>query len=69
MTKRHGGATYVFAVAMANAASRGTFEVPGVPGGEAVDVIGEGRRLEMKAGRFSDAFDGYAVHLYRIAAP
>jgi hypothetical protein len=66
MTKRHGGATYVFAVAMANAAARGTFELAGVTDGGTVEVIGEDRKLPLKAGRFADDFDGYAVHLYRI---
>jgi hypothetical protein len=66
MTKRHGGSTYVFAVAMANSAARGTFELADLPGDAGVEVIGENRKLEVKAGRFSDDFDGYGVHLYRI---
>jgi hypothetical protein len=66
MTKRHGGATYVFSVALANAPARGTFELPGLPDGAAVEVIGESRKVDATAGKFADDFDGYAVHLYRI---
>ena len=66
MTKRHGGATYVFAVAMANAPARGTFELPGLADGATAEVIGEDRKLGTKAGRFADDFEAYAVHLYRI---
>jgi hypothetical protein len=65
-TKRHGGATYVFAVAMANARSRGSFEFPALPDGATAEVIGEDRKLDIKAGKLADDFDGYAVHLYRI---
>jgi hypothetical protein len=66
MTKRHGGANYVFAVAMANAAARGTFEIPAVPDDAVIEVIGENRKLQAKEGLFSDDFDAYAVHIYCI---
>ena len=63
--RRAGGTRYVFAVAMRNQATRGTFKLPGVNG--RVDVIGEHRSLEAKDGTFEDAFTGYEVHLYRAA--
>lgn len=66
MTKRYGGATYVFAVAMRDAATDATITVHGVPAGAHVEVLGEGRRLELANGRFSDHFAPYEVHLYRV---
>jgi hypothetical protein len=66
MTKRHAGATYVVAVAMSNVAARGTFELSGSRQTGTVEVIGENRKLDMKARGFADEFDGYGVHLYRI---
>jgi hypothetical protein len=66
LVKRRDGATYVFAVAMRDAAARAAFTVAGIKGKTAVEVIGESRRLEAVDGRFEDDFAGYAVHLYRI---
>lgn len=66
MTKRHGGATYVFAVGTRDKAVRGTFTVPGVPAGAAVEVIGENRKVDVTGGKFEDEFEPYGVHLYRI---
>ncbi len=66
VAKRRDGATYVFAVAMRNAAARGTFTVPGLKGRAPVEVIGEGRSIEAVDGVFADEFEGYGVHLYRI---
>jgi hypothetical protein len=66
MVKRAGGATYVFAVAMRGAATRGGFAVPGAAEGASVEILGEGRALTMSGGKFEDDFEPYAVHLYRI---
>ena len=66
MAKRHGGALYVFAVGMRNAASTGKFRVKGAPAGAKVEVIGESRTIPLKSGVFEDAFAPYAVHLYCI---
>lgn len=66
MTKHHGGATYVFAVGMRNAKTTGRFTVPGAGDGN-VEVIDEGRSVTMKVGVFTDTFEPYAVHLYRLA--
>jgi len=65
MVKKHGGATYVFAVAMYLEATKATFAMPDVTG--TVEVIGENRTIEIKDGKFTDAFEGDGVHLYRIA--
>jgi hypothetical protein len=67
MTRKHQGATYVFAVRLEDSPARGDFEVKGITGKAAVEVLGENRTLESNAGRFSDDFQGLAVHLYKIA--
>jgi hypothetical protein len=69
MVKRHGGATYVFAACMRNAAAKGTFTVAGLPAKASAEVLGEGRTLDVAGGTFEDAFEGYGVHLYRIGEP
>jgi len=66
MTKNHDGATYVFAVGMRNGPTRGSFEVKGLPESAAAEVIGEGRSIDVKNGRFQDDFKAYDVHLYKI---
>jgi hypothetical protein len=65
MLKEHGGAKYLFAVAMRNNATTATFTVEGVQSGR-VEVLGEGRDLEVTDGTFTDAFAPYEVHIYRV---
>jgi hypothetical protein len=65
MVKRHGGATYVFAVAMRPAKTQATFTVP-APAATKATVLGENRTIKVAAGQFQDSFDPYAVHLYRV---
>lgn len=66
MVKRHGGATYVFAVRMDPAPARATLEVRGVAAKAEVEVLGEGRRIAAEGGRFVDEFAPYEVHLYKV---
>jgi hypothetical protein len=68
VAKRHGGATWVFAVAMRDAAVKASFAVTGVNGATA-EVRGERRSVAVRDGRFEDEFKPYEVHLYRIAPP
>ena len=68
MTKRHEGATYLFAVGMREGATTATFAVQGIEGDQTVEVIGEKRTLAAKAGRFTDRFAPWDVHLYRVSA-
>ena len=61
-----GGAWYVFAAASTAGGEGGdvTFRVAA---GSRVDVLHEGRHLDVRDGRFTDRFaDGNAVHIYRI---
>jgi hypothetical protein len=69
MVKRHGGALYVFAVAMRPGSTTATFQVRDPQSGQ-VEVIGESRSLTLTDGTFQDGFAAdYAVHLYRITQP
>lgn len=67
MCKQHEGATYLFAVTMRGAPTRATFQLPAGWSAAQVEVLGEDRTLAARDAKFEDAFDGYAVHLYRLA--
>ena len=66
MVKRQGKTTYLFAAGMRNGAASGAFTVPGLPKTAHAEVMGEGRTITVKSGKFSDAFGPYDVHLYRV---
>ena len=60
---------YVFAIAMRDGKTTGTLKLKGKVTQTTVTVLGENRTLELKDGGWTDAFDGYGVHLYRVGAP
>jgi hypothetical protein len=66
MTKKHNGATYVFAVNMRGEQTSATFTVRALKRTQKLEVIGEDRILVSKDGVFKDRFAGWDVHLYRI---
>jgi hypothetical protein len=66
MTKRHGGAIYLFAAAMGDGPTRGRFTIEGLEGNVAAEVLGEERIIQVAGGQFADEFQGYGVHLYKI---
>ncbi len=66
MAKRLGRATYIFAVGMRNQPAEARFALPGVSGSARATVLGEGRSIPVRDGRFEDSFPAYGVHLYRI---
>ena len=66
MVKKHGGATYVFAVAMKPGETEAAFTVAGLPAGAQVEALGEDRRIAAADGKFKDHFGDWDVHLYRI---
>ena len=68
MVKRHGGATYVFAVCLREAATTATFTLSHLPGEPTVTVVGENRSLTAKRGVFQDSFEPWGVHIYRVGA-
>jgi len=69
MVKQLGGATYIFAAGMRNAATQGAFSVKGAGRDAIVEVIGEDRIIEPIDGEFTDEFAAYDVHLYKIHVP
>jgi hypothetical protein len=66
MTKRKDGFTYVFTVNLRDHPTRGTFALSETGSTRAIEVLYSGRRIKMEAGRFSDDFGPYQVHLFRI---
>jgi hypothetical protein len=66
--KQLGGERYVFAAGMANGATTATFGLDGIGASISIEVIGENRSIVPNDGTFEDAFEPYAVHLYRIPA-
>jgi hypothetical protein len=70
MVKRHQGTTYIFAVAMRNGPSRGSFEIQGIPPTATATTIGEEsgatRRIPVSRGKFEDDFLPFDVHIYAI---
>lgn len=66
MVRRHGGETYLFAVAMRGRRATATFTVGGLPGERVAEVLDEGRTLAVRDGVFEDDFGPWDVHLYRV---
>jgi hypothetical protein len=66
LVRRHGNKIYIFAVGMRNAATRGSFEVKGLPPAATADVLGEDRQVKVNRGKFEDEFRPFGVHLYAI---
>jgi len=66
MQKNHGGAVYLFASAMAKDETTAVFRLNGIEQATVVEVLGEERTLRVENGTFTDTFNGYEVHLYRI---
>jgi hypothetical protein len=66
MVKRKDGATYVFAVGMRDGANMAKFDLTCVAQSGKVEVLGESRTLDIVGASFSDKFEPYAVHLYKV---
>lgn len=66
MVKQKGQTLFLFAVGMRNGATQGAFTVQDLPGTRTAEVLGESRTITIQNGRFTDTFESYAVHLYRI---
>lgn len=65
--KTYEGSAYIFAMASGNPGER-RFTLPSGVGGTEVEVVGEGRKLPVVNGAFTDSFDAeYSRHIYRIA--
>lgn len=46
--------------------AEGNFAIEGLAGRWVAEVIGEGRVVDIVDGRFSDSFDIFQVHRYRV---
>ncbi|PYL00676.1 MAG: hypothetical protein DME19_04370 [Verrucomicrobia bacterium] len=68
MVKRQVGSMYLFAVGMRDGATTATFKLAGFDREKVADVLGESRTIAVKKGSFSDRFNPWDVHLYRVAA-
>lgn len=66
LLKQFDGASYLFASGMRDFETTANFSLAGWTDA-VVDVIGEDRQVQMTGGMFSDVFDGFDVHLYRIS--
>ena len=67
MVKQHENSTYLFAVGMRDGATMATFTIRETRGGM-VEVLDENRVIAIKNGSFSDHFDPWGGHLYRLPA-
>lgn len=63
MAKKGGLDNYLFAVAMRHEMTIATFDVAS---GNRVEVLGENRIIPISKGKFTDHFQPYEVHLYKI---
>ncbi len=65
MVKETQDAIYLFAVDMKGKITQASFKIEDLETGHA-EVLGENRSLKIRDGRFTDRFDPWTVHLYRI---
>ncbi len=65
MVKKTQDAIYVFAVDMQGKTAQADFQIKDFGTGRA-EVLGEGRSLKIRHGRFTDEFNAWGVHLYKI---
>jgi hypothetical protein len=66
MVKANGTSLYVFAAISRAGTATASYEVTGMTGNGVATVVGEGRTIDVTAGKFSDAFVANAVHIYKI---
>jgi hypothetical protein len=66
MVKQHGDATWLFAVCLRPQRVEVTFRFQSPVGAPAVEVLDESRSIPIRDGQFTDSFEPYGVHLYRL---
>jgi hypothetical protein len=66
MVKAKGQTLYVFAAISRAGTATGSFTIAGMTGGGTATVLGEGRSVNIAAGKFSDTFAANDVHIYQI---
>ncbi len=66
MTRKYKGERYLFAVGMRDGITKAKFTIPALESSRAIKVLGENRTILSKDGVFSDSFEAWDVHLYRV---
>jgi hypothetical protein len=66
MVKAHGTKLYVFSAVARAGTSTGSFVVAGMTGDATATVVGEGRKVDVVAGKFKDDFAANGVHIYEV---
>lgn len=66
LVKRHGGATYLFAVGMRDGTTTASFKIAGLSGAAKATVLGEDRTVDVADGVLKDEFKPWDAHLYKI---
>lgn len=68
LARRAPGALFIIAAHKQNVPATEAVTIEGIPFGPEAEVLFEGgRKVAVQAGRLTDTFDGYGVHVYRIA--
>jgi hypothetical protein len=67
LCKQHEGATYLFCVNTRETPTQATFTIPNLKDASKIEAIDENRALTAANSQFRDAFEAYAVHLYRVS--
>lgn len=66
MLKRYKGDTYLFTAGMRSDTTTATFSLKAFPNVADVTVLGENRNIVLSGGTFSDKFQPWDIHIYRI---
>ena len=66
MVKADGQVLYLFAAIARAGTTTGTFAIAGMTGNATATVAGEGRTLDVVAGKLTDDFAANGVHIYEI---
>jgi hypothetical protein len=66
MVKANGSTLYVFSAISRAGTATGSFTLEGMTGNAVATVVGEGRTLDVTAGKFSDSFSANGAHVYTI---
>jgi hypothetical protein len=66
MVKANATSLYVFAAISRAGTATASYQVSAMTGNGVATVVGEGRTIDVTAGKFSDAFADSGVHIYKI---
>jgi hypothetical protein len=66
MVKANGKSLYVFSAVSRKGSTMASYAITGMTGNAVAKVVGENRTVDVKAGKFSDAFADNDVHIYVV---